>query len=434
MKRNIIFFLFLVLLFSACKKEDDTLFEQSPDERLNEELNKYQSALSSSPAGWKATLLLSSGDVYNFHFRFNNTNRVFMFADINSETAVKEYESSYRLKALQTPSLLFDTYSYLHILADPDASVNGGTYGQGLGADFEFSLDSLVSETIYLTGRKNGSKLKLIKATQQDLDVWQNGGWAKALSFENVNKILNYFKRVKIGGKDYEVSVNLLSRIITFTWIDGSGTPRQFSTEYNYGSGGIILKTPFNTGSEVVNLIIINSWDGTNYILNVSINGTATTIAGAARPLVVDAAAPRRWWQDAANIDAYWITQDGFHVNGVDDAYGLKTLDTKYYYFIYWPAYDPGSNDLFGPVFIDAAGTGLELRYGAAPNIPQFTSDGRAVFTLLGNYGPYPTTGPAAQTRTQLLSSQGYYFVQTGDRSYDMVSAADSKIWVSWVR
>src|SRR5689334_20017056 len=128
MKRNLLFFLFLAFFFSACKKDDDTLFEQSPDERLNEALNKYQSALTSSAAGWKAALKLNSGDVYNFHFRFNNSNRVFMFADINSETAVKEYESSYRLKALQTPSLLFDTYSYLHILADPDASVNGGTY------------------------------------------------------------------------------------------------------------------------------------------------------------------------------------------------------------------------------------------------------------------------------------------------------------------
>ena len=433
MKRSIIFFLFSVLMLSACKKEDDTLFEQSPDNRLNEALNTYQSALVNSPAGWKATLRLSRGDLYNFHFRFDNSNRVFMFADINSETATTERESSYRLKALQTPSLLFDTYSYLHILADPDGSVNGGTDGQGLSSDFEFSLDSLVADTIYLTGRKYGTKLVLQKATQQDLDAWRNGGWAQVLSLENINKIQQYFKRILIGGREYEVRVDVTSRTINFIWINGSGSPQQFSTTFVYSGGGIVLNTPFDTGNEVVSQIQINSWDGTNSVLNVTVNGTPTKIAGAARPLVVDASAPRRWWEQAAAEDAYWYSVDGFHVNGVDDAFGIKTLD-KYFYFIYWPSYAPGSNDLFAPVYIDDAGTGLELKYGAAPGVPQFTSDGRAIFTLLGHYGTYPTTGPAALTKDQLFTAQGYYFVQTGADSYDMVSASDAKVWVSWVR
>lgn len=431
MKRNIILYFFVVLIFSACQK-DETLFEESPDDRLNEALSKYQSALTSSPAGWKATLRLSSGSLYNFHLRFNNSNRVFMFADINSQAAATEKESSYRLKALQTPSLIFDTYSYIHVLADPDASVNGGTYGQGLSSDFEFSLDSLVSETIYLTGRKFGTKLTLVKASQQDLDAWQNGGWASVLAIENIDKIQNYFKRVQIGGVAYEVRVNVQNRTITFIWIDGSGNPQQFTTEYNYSATGIALARPFNTGSEVINQIAINGWDNTNFILNISVNGTATTIAGATKPLVVDASAARRWWQQAANAGTYWISFDGFHVNGVDDAFSIKTLD-KYYYLIYWPSYDPGSNDLFAPVFLNNAGNGLELKYGAAPKIPQFTTDGRAVFTLLGNYGPYPSTGPAALTRSQLLISQGYYFIQTGANSFDMVSASDAKAWISWV-
>jgi hypothetical protein len=432
MKRISIFFLFVVFIFSACQK-DETLFEKSPDARITEALNKYQSALAGSPSGWKATLRNSSGDVYNFHLRFNNENRTFMFADINSETATTEKESSYRLKDMQTPALIFDTYSYMHVLADPDGSVNGGVNGQGLASDFEFSIDSMVADSIMLTGRRYGTKLKLEKATQQDLNAWQNGGWAKVLSLENINKILNYFKRMKIGGKDYEVRVNTKNRTITFTWIDANGTPQQFTTAYNYSATGIVLNTPLSTGDVVVSQIVINGWDEANLLLNVSVNGTATTIAGAPKPLVVDVNAPRRWWQQATDAGSYWITLDGFHVNGVDDAFGLKTL-SSYYYFIYWPSYDPGTNDFFGPIFINAAGTGLELKYGAAPRVPQFTSDGRAIFTLLGNYGSHPATGPAASTRTQFLISQGYYFVQTGARSFDMVSAVDAKSWVSWVR
>ena len=115
-----VFFAVTILLFSACRKYDN-VFDQSPDARLNETLNKYKSALTSSPAGWNASLKTGSGSTYHFHFRFTDSNRVFMFADINQTTATAR-ERSYRLKALQTPSLLFDTYSYLHELADPDAA------------------------------------------------------------------------------------------------------------------------------------------------------------------------------------------------------------------------------------------------------------------------------------------------------------------------
>jgi hypothetical protein len=96
---------------------------------------------------------------------------------------------------------------------------------------------------------------------------------------------------------------------------------------------------------------------------------------------------------------------------------------------VYWPNYDPG-NDLFAPVFINAAGNGLELLYGAAPTA-QFTSDGRAIFTNLGFYGPYPTTGPVRQSLNQLLLPQGYYFVQTSPVTYDMVSSTDAKAWIT---
>jgi len=120
---------------------------------------------------------------------------------------------------------------------------------------------------------------------------------------------------------------------------------------------------------------------------------------------------------------------DGFHVNGVDDAFGLKTIP-NYYFVVYWPDYNTGSNDLFAPVFINAAGNGLELLYGAAPKA-QFTADGRAVFTNLGFYGTYPTTGPARQSLNQLLLPQGYYFIQTGSGTYDMVSSTDAKAWIS---
>ena len=431
MKKNLFYFFLILIVIASCRKDDKSVFNKSPDERIKETLGKYQTALTGAPAGWNATITTGTGGIYHFYFRFNDSNRVFMYADINLETATVLKESSYRLKALQQPSLIFDTYSYLHILADPNSSVNGGIVGAGLVSDFEFSLDTLTTDSIRLTGSINSAKVALKKATQQDLDDWQNGRWAKVLAFQNIGKIQNYFKRITIGGKEYEIQVNLVTRTITFTWVDGSGNTQQFTTGYNYSAGGIAFTAPFNTGTQTINGLEIVSWDASNFILNVKVNGTAAAIAGAIQPLKTDLAAPARWWNYAINNGgAYWISGNGFHVNGVDDAFGITTL-AKYYYLIYWPTYDT-ANDLFAPVFLNDAGTGLTIQYGAAPNIPQFTGDGRAIFTLLGTYGTYPTSGPSALSLTQLLIPQGYYFVQTGPTTYDMVSASNAKAWVNW--
>jgi len=48
----------------------------------------------------------------------------------------------------------------------------------------------------------------------------------------------------------------------------------------------------------------------------------------------------------------------GFHVNGVDDAFGIQSLTAArlhYFFLLYWPKYAT-SNDFFGPVFLNAAG------------------------------------------------------------------------------
>src|SRR5574338_1090715 len=147
MKKIVLYIVSLTLFFTACRK-DEAVFDQSPDERINKALGDYQAALVSSPTGWKATVVPGSGGIYHFYFRFNNENRVFMYSDFDTATAKHQKDSSYRLKALQQPTLIFDTYSYLHLLADPDAAVNGGSYGSGLLSDFEFSLDALYADSI----------------------------------------------------------------------------------------------------------------------------------------------------------------------------------------------------------------------------------------------------------------------------------------------
>jgi len=43
---------------------------------------------------------------------------------------------------------------------------------------------------------------------------------------------------------------------------------------------------------------------------------------------------------------------------------------------------------------------------------PTFTANWQGHINHLGDYGPYPSTGAAAQTRDLLYNGSGYYFVQ----------------------
>jgi hypothetical protein len=351
-----------------------------------------------------------------------------MYSDFDLTTATTLGESSYRLKALQQPTLIFDTYSYLHMLADPDASINGGVYGDGLISDFEYAIDTANADSIKLTGRVNGTKLTLLKASQQDLDSWQNGSWASTLLFENIAKIQNYFKRLRLNGVDYEMQFDPIARIITFTWLVG-GNPQQFTTGYYYSMGGLVFTTPFNTGSIVINGFTNPSWDAGNMILHLEVNGTPATIAGAIVPLKVDLNAPTRWWETMASQDTYWISLTGFHVNGVDDAYQI-TQTSNFLYLLFWPnqVTNIGTIDLLADAIFNGR---VDVNSGAAYEKPEFTN-GKAVFSMVGSFGT--PSSAFVNTRTQLAIPEGYYFIQTGQSSYDMVSAKDAKAWITWER
>jgi hypothetical protein len=437
----------MAIAFSACRKLDDHVFDKSPDERINEAITSYQSTLTGAANGWKAFIKTDSGkgSTYSFYFKFSADNRVKMYSDFDSTSAVTLQESSYRLKAQQQPTLIFDTYSYVHVLADPNegvvladnfvlfANVNGGPLGQGLLSDFEFIIDNekLKPDTIELTGKVHNTKLILTKATKAEEDAYNSGQLGSGLL---MNNILTYFKRLTFGSQLFDVTIDPLTRQFTFSWNEG-GNLKTFTTGYYFVAGGIVFTTPFVNGGQTISGFDNIAWSAASETVNLTINNSAATITGVVVPLKVDVGAPMRWYNYPGNNGGlYWVSLTGFHVNGVDDAFGVRSLksgDSTFYYLLYWP----GVNDFFAPVFIDAAQTAVDVFYATAPSL-SVKSDGRAVFNLLGDYGPplfpYPTTGPAAQTKALLYNSKGYYFVQTSETTYDMVSAQDGKSWITW--
>ncbi|HEY1199689.1 MAG TPA: DUF4302 domain-containing protein, partial [Niastella sp.] len=250
--KNIIYILSLTILVYACSK-DKKAFDKDVDDRINEQLGKYESVITGSANGWTATLVTKLGNTYSFYFRFNDNNRVFMFCDFDSTTAGVQKESSFRLKSLQQPCLIFDTYSYIHMLADPDASVNGGYYGGGLISDFEFSIDTCTADSILLTGRFNGSKAIMRKASVLDRTAWENKQVRSNITgLQNLGKILNYFKRLTYNGTEYEIQINTIFKSAVITWKDASGTVHTVTTPYYFSAAGIQFSIPVVNGSTTI--------------------------------------------------------------------------------------------------------------------------------------------------------------------------------------
>ncbi|MCF0061109.1 DUF4302 domain-containing protein [Dyadobacter chenwenxiniae] len=433
MKKSILYLLFLCAFFTACDNKDDTVFEETADARLNAALASYEKQLIEAPYGWNAVIYPGGGGTYGFHFKFDEKNRVTMYSDFSDETAAKSKESSYRLKAVQTPVLIFDTYSYLHILADPDKSVNGGETGLGLQSDFEFSIfpDSVKAESITLVGRKNNSRLVLTKATQAQVAAYAAGDLADAVLFNNITKYQAYFKRVTLGNVTYEITLSPSTRTIKLTWLDGS-VPRTFTTSYYFTAAGVSFTSPLVNGSQTINGFTNVTWNANAAQVGVTAAGVKGTIVGAIKPLSVDLAAARRWWQEPIESGGYWTSWMGFHVNGVDDALKVQTLkvgDLQYYSYLYQPASD-GDIDIFGPLFYE--NQSLSLEYGHGAGRPTFTSDGRIVFSQVATYGNLPTSGPAIESAKFLFEASGHYLIQTSETTYDMVSAKDAKSWIAW--
>ncbi|MCF2503182.1 DUF4302 domain-containing protein [Dyadobacter sp. CY107] len=433
MKKSILYLLLSCAFLTACDNSDDTVFEETADARLNAALASYEKQLIEAPYGWNAVIYPGGGGTYGFHFKFDDKNRVTMYSDFSDESAAKSKESSYRLKAVQTPVLIFDTYSYLHILSDPDEEVNGGDRGEGLASDFEFSIfpDSVKAESITLVGRKNNSRLVLTKATQAQATAYAAGDLADGVLFNNITKYQAYFKRVTLGNVTYEITLSPRTRTIKLTWLDGS-IPKTFTTNYYFTSAGVSFVSPLVNGSQTINGFTNITWNANAVQVGITASGLKGTVVSAIKPLSVDLAAARRWWQDPIESGGYWESGTGFHVNGVDDALkvqDLKVGEATFYSYIYQPAAD-GSIDLFGPIFYE--NEGVTLFYGHGPGRPTFTSDGRIVFEQVATYGVLPTTGPAVESAKLLFETSGHYLIQTSETTYDMVSAKDAKSWISW--
>lgn len=277
MKKIITYFFFAVLLMSitSCNDDDKYLFGQGPDERLQAKLTEYQNLLCNEPCGWLVAVGTqatgTNSGAYRMWMKFTQDNRVTMYSDQNATTAVTPQTSSYRLKAMQFPTLMFDTYNYLHVMADPSGKISGATSGSGLYSDFDFDLKiGLNGDELIATGRYNGCPVILKKATPQDTVAITSG---PALVNIKTSVAANWepIKYPTISVNGFIVQMSIGTRLSTFSYKDSSGIIQtKFIPTYAEFNKDVRLMNPFEYTNIKFDRIV---WNGTKY--SVVVNGSS---------------------------------------------------------------------------------------------------------------------------------------------------------------
>jgi len=275
---------YIALLFiAAACQQDKEVFMGRPEERMNKLLEDYKQQLIASPNGWKGYVFPGLGGGYSFLFDFTAEGRVVMMADINADCATDPYESSFRLEAVQRPSLFFDTYSYLHILSDPNPDTINGATGQGLLSDFEFAFESFNGDTIRLQGNQNKTPLLLIKATHDEAEAFRSGTvntiMERALAYGEKNPFL-YIQ--SSDGKRLNTSINLDARTFALSYKEADSLNIN-STMFGYTTRGIFLQEPVRYRNIVFQELF---YDTTHDGWYVEVSGTRINVISSAAPVL----------------------------------------------------------------------------------------------------------------------------------------------------
>jgi len=281
----------LLLLLAACKKDSDPAFSEPADVRVQKTLTAFQETIVGASNGWKAVLYPKGGKGFSYWMKFTNDNRVTMVSDFNSTSATTPKASSYRLKALQQPSLLFDTYNYIHLPADPTGSISGGDDATGLASDFEFMLGTSLIDTLAkkapftqmtLTGRFNGVDIVMTKASAAEETAYNGGGLNTLMSQITAYLNANPFLFLRLDNKQLQVNMDVNNKSFALGW-DANGGIGRSSSPFAFTLTGIILKTPVEyNGKKIYEL----TWDDHAQVLYATVDGAKVIIEIAAAPIL----------------------------------------------------------------------------------------------------------------------------------------------------
>lgn len=258
MKKNFLYLCFamLALMVWGCKKDNLKLIDnEKPEVRIAEQLAHYKKALLESDKGWMAYVFPAGTTTfprggYTFYMKFNEDGRLEMYSDYNENTVSAKKESAYSVQITGRPSLNFDTFNYIHILADPSTGVNGGEAGRGYYSDFEFGFKNIYADSIVFEGNLYKSKMVLKKATANDVLSFEQNSFGQVKQDIQDYAISNPFLYVNSvpGQNNTTLVFNMATRMVTFNWKDANGVIQEKSIAFATALDRLVLKQLFVNG------------------------------------------------------------------------------------------------------------------------------------------------------------------------------------------
>lgn len=422
MKRYILYITLVIFGLSACKKESLSKYaiEKSFDDPAIK-VEDFKKALAAGTDGFKMIVIPTTSGIIGGYIKFDGTAKAKMLLDNNTANATTPFDHEYTVKVSQL-NTVFGLGSTSKFAAF--ARAKGGI-------DTTYTYKYTIGDTLKLVGDVLGTKMNLVKTTKADGDEYLAGKMAKVIAEGNkLSSFEKYFKRLTIGSKSYDMSLNTANKIATFTYANGT-TFTSVSTAYFYTNNSIEFKSPFIDGSTIIpsiNNLVVNVAGNT---ATFSAGTTSATITNVSAPLIVDLTVARRF--KATPPKGTWgESYDGFTISGVTDALGVKTIPD----FVSIDFYPVLSGATYGG-FRFYTETGYYSLFPAFTSVA--TTDGRLVFTLLGYAGTSTVTATSniiARTTTIIAQTQGFYVIPTlsesGGVAYDMVNVKDATSWITF--
>ncbi|PWK27843.1 uncharacterized protein DUF4302 [Arcicella aurantiaca] len=285
MKKFLIYSILFQLVFFACKKSEiDPIFEESSNKRVTTQIEAYKKQLISSEYGWKGLYYPNGAKDggYSFFLKFDANGNVSMYSDIDgfyyfTNGYDKAFTTTYQIKALQKPTLVFDSYSYLHELVNPD--YNGGT---GQLADLELAISSSTDAQINLVGNVHQTEMVLTKITKTESESLAKGGLASVFNntydYANTGKFLTL---VFPTGEKSDLLINMSAKQLGLFYINKSGEVDVAYSAFSVTTTGIQLKDAISLyGIKFQELF----WDDAKKLYYINVNNTRINITGTSKP------------------------------------------------------------------------------------------------------------------------------------------------------
>lgn len=284
MKKYLSYILLLQLSFWACKKaEVDPLFSETANTRTTTVIDGYKKQLTSAEYGWKGEYYTDGGDGvgYSFYLKFDAAGKVSMYSDIDgfyyfTNGYDKAFESTYQVKALQKPTLIFDSYSYLHELVNPDYNGGPGQY-----ADLELEVATVSDSKITFVGVKNKTALTLTKVTKTESDLVAKG--SLGTNVKSIYGVSTFLVLPLPTGEKTDVLLDLSTKQFGLLYFDKSGNGAIASSAFVITATGLKLKDAITVNGSTFDEVLYDELLKSYYV---NIGGKRYNITSSLRPSI----------------------------------------------------------------------------------------------------------------------------------------------------